>query len=186
MMMDENFDVDLLAQGSSEKSENDNSINDKPCCQKKADDASNSKICCQNAVVEEMSNEEDVIGDLLGFSREAMDEEGCSATESLEDRVEALEKLMEQVVERINGQNRPTREVVTQADFEAYVDEAVSLRDDEDLGVSKIFLRQFLKSNHQIEDTRYMRRRLNAVLKRKVEMNEYNLQGALYSKVKRS
>ena len=110
-------------------------------------------------------------------------EETAERMQDLESRVEVLEAALEKVVERLNGNKRTSREVVTQAEFERFVDEAVSHRDFQDLGVSKIFLRRFLQSNHDLTDSRYTRRRLNAVLKQKVDMKEYRLEGALYSKV---
>ena len=99
-------------------------------------------------------------------------------------RIRQLEERMVDVVTRVNELDTaaPSREVVTQKNFELSIDRAMAAGGT--LGVSKVFIRQYLKANCEIDaESRYMRRRLNAVLKRKTDKDEYCCNGGLFRKL---
>ena len=101
-------------------------------------------------------------------------------------RVGALESAMTEVIEELNSEKGQKggnqRELVTQTEFDQMVVDGISSAR-QDFGVSKLFIRKCLKENYGMEDNRYVRRRLNACLKRKIESNVLKVDGALYSLV---
>ena len=74
-----------------------------------------------------------------------------------------------------------SRDCITQNMFNDMVDEAVRAGTRSNLGCSKIFLRQFLKSEKKMVDGTYLRRRLNALLKKRVQEGVYFFENDLYS-----
>lgn len=101
-------------------------------------------------------------------------------------RVGALESAMTEVIEELNSEKGQKggmqRDMVTQMEFDQMVVDGISSAR-QDFGVSKLFIRKCLKENYGMEDNRYVRRRLNACLKRKIESNVLKVDGALYSLV---
>ena len=97
----------------------------------------------------------------------------------LEHRIGAIERSLTDVIERLNDSRTEGRETLSQQRFETFVREALTLGMSH-LGVSKLFIRRVLQDSHGLEDTRYLRRRLNALLKQKVEEKEFVVTGELY------
>ena len=110
-------------------------------------------------------------------------EKNVLSSGELEHRLEEVEKRLAEVVIRMNSEGAAGgRDAVPQQRFEEYVTQAVTAGV-ASFGVSKIFIRKFLNSVHGLDDTRYLRRRLNAVLKQKVDSKQFVVKGDLYTMV---
>ena len=92
-----------------------------------------------------------------------------SRLEMLEGRMMDAETRLVEIVQQLNAtpSGGSKRDIVTQTDFEDMVHDCISKG--HSLGCSKIFIRRFLCEHHGQSDNRYVRRRLNAVLKNKVD-----------------
>ena len=119
------------------------------------------------------------------------DEEEVRPTDSdriqnLRRRVEALELGMARLgicVGPESGNNDAKRKAVPQEKLEQFIHEAM-LKGDNELGVSKIAIRQHLEQVHCIQDRRYMRRRITAVLNKRIEEGQYKTIGNLFKIIK--
>ena len=96
---------------------------------------------------------------------------------NLKGRVELLERDIERIKEMMkDGMKRPT---VLSTDLEKHIDDAL---EQQPLGVSKPWMRRCLEQAHGITDRKYMRRRLNALLKKKLEKGLITFDRGLYFK----
>ena len=98
----------------------------------------------------------------------------------LETRVYNLEMKVSSMVNHLNDVGlEKKRDVVVSAEFERMVDEA--LAGGHYLGCSKMFIMRFLAEHYKQNESRYVQRKLNVLLKKKVENGEYKLRKNLYS-----
>ena len=96
---------------------------------------------------------------------------------NLKGRVELLERDIERMKEMMkDGMKRPT---VSSADLEKHIDDAL---EQQPFGVSKPWMRRCLEQAHGITDRKYMRRRLNALLKKKLDKGLITFDKGLYFK----
>ena len=110
----------------------------------------------------------------------------------LETEVNALSNAMEifknRLVELIENQNASVsenngrRDIVTAAQFENYCDCAIAAG--HSLGVSRSFVKTYLEREFGMESSRYLDRRLGALLRRKVQSGDYKLENSLYSLIR--
>ena len=91
----------------------------------------------------------------------------------------------ERLTELINRSNsaleeyRSKRDVVTAHQFEGFVNQAILAG--HEIGVGRLFIQEFLLRNFSLQPTKYLQRRLGAVLRRRVEYGTYKLNNNLYS-----
>lgn len=118
-----------------------------------------------------------------------MDDASFAATRALaaklveiEGRVAILEELtINSIGEPLKSKENVGRDCITASQFKYLVHQAMLAGANNGLGCSKIFLRQYLKKNNGIQDNGYQRRRLNALLTKKVAQGLYVLVNDLYS-----
>ena len=101
-------------------------------------------------------------------------------------RVE-IGQIKSRMIDLINTQNgmlehrvvNEERNVVSMADFEKMVDQAVESA--AKYGASRKYITRFLVAEHGQEDSRYFQKKLGVILKKKLTKNEYVLADSLYS-----
>ena len=132
-------------------------------------------------------NGHDVFTDhFLDGDEEEMRPSDSDRIQNLRRRVEALELAMSKLGMQVGpetGKNDPKRKPVPQEKLEEYIHEAM-LKGDNELGVSKVAIRQHLEQVHCIQDRRYMRRRITAVLNKRIEDGQYKTIGNLFKIIK--
>ena len=152
------------------------------------DDESNNGDDQSNNETPIESNDEDV----EGVAR------GCMnvSTASVEQRLDTMDAKLQSIhdamcifkeclTELINMSNsaleedRSKKDVVTVHQFEGYVDQAILAG--HEIGVGSLFIQEFLLRNFSLQPTKYLQRRLGAVLRRRVESGTYILNNNLYS-----
>lgn len=89
-------------------------------------------------------------------------------------RVEALERVVARLDEKADVSKRP---IVSKDNLERMVDATVKAQEH---GSSKEWIRNCLEKSYGIEDRKYMRRRINEILKKKIDDGEFKLEKGLY------
>ena len=89
-------------------------------------------------------------------------------------RVEALERRLDRLDEKADVSKRP---IISKDNLERMVDATVKAQEH---GSSKDWIRNCLEKSYGIEDRKYMRRRINKILKKKIDDGDFKLEKGLY------
>ena len=89
-------------------------------------------------------------------------------------RVEALERVVARLDEKADVSKRP---IVSKDNLERMVDATVKAQEH---GSSKEWIRNCLEKSYGIEDRKYMRQRINEILKKKIDDGDFKLEKGLY------
>ena len=90
-------------------------------------------------------------------------------------RVESLERIIARLDEKQDVSKRP---IISKDNLERMVEETVKAQEH---GSSKEWIRNCLEKSYGIEDRKYMRRRINEILKKKIDDGDFKLEKGLYS-----
>ena len=140
---------------------------------------------------DDQSNNEDVEGAVRGdvsVSTASVEERLDTMDAKLQSIHDAMCIFKERLTELINMSNsaleedKSKRDVVTAHQFESFVDQAILAG--HEIGVGRSFIQEFLLRNFSLQPTKYLQRRLGAVLRRRVESGIYKLDKNLYSFIK--
>lgn len=130
-----------------------------------------------NQMHENMASHESVWSVTLDEDGETSSSTDLDKIMNLKARVELLERDVERMKEMIkDGCKRTT---VSSNDLEKHIESAL---EEQPSGVSKPWMRRCLEQSHGITDRKYMRRRLNALLKKKIEQGLITFDRGLYFK----
>ena len=130
----------------------------------------------------------EVSGSNMGVSHVSMEERMDMLEQKLESLYGAMSEIRERLTELINRsnsdleENASKRDVITASRFEGFVDQAILAG--HEIGVGRSFIQEYLLRTFSIQPSKYVQRRLGAVLRRRVASGAYKLENNLYSFVK--
>ena len=186
-MMEENVQGEKMI-GVGEGDEKTKNLMDEDLSSYDEDDGSNDGDDQSNNETPIESNDEDVEGVAGGCAKvsSASVEERLdmmdAKLQSIHDAMCIFKERLTELINRSNSaleEDRSKRDVVTAHQFEGFVDQAILAG--HEIGVGRSFIQEFLLRNFSLQPTKYLQRRLGAVLRRRVESGTYKLNNNLYS-----
>ena len=146
---------------------------------------------CEILAVEDDDNDDDDVFEGVG-SDGGVEVSSLSFGERLDEIDAKLESIFEGMTvfkERLSDliamnnsameEHKSRKDVVTARQFENFVDQAIL--DGHEIGVGRSFIQQYLTRMFSVQPSKYVQRRLGAVLRRRVNDQTYKLENNLYT-----